>query len=201
MPLSHAFSRFSVCSCDFWPNISWTRTCTPWVSECAPSDAVRDRADAVWASEQPTAGLPDQYGANTGPVEPSSMGAFWTTHDSLRALSRRKPISESYTCSSFSPGLYGPIRVQTSSKKQTNPQRGHPPSLIRVFAMRLIGKQGHKATLYKQRSLIKLSWAHMPFRFCRAQVHISRLLRIFITIVCLHALKQTELKLYVLKQE
>ena len=32
----------------------------------------------------------------------------------------------------------------------------------------------------------KLSWAHMPFRFCRAQVHISQLLRNFITIGCFH---------------
>ena len=81
-----------------------------------------------------------------------------------------------------------------------NPQRGHPPMLIRDFAMRVIGKQGHKASSYEQRSLIKLSWSHMPFRFCHAQVHISQLLRIFITIVCLHALKQTELKLHVLRQ-
>ena len=39
--------------------------------------------------------------------------------------------------------------------------------------MRLIGKQGQKASSYERRSLIKLSWAHMPFRFCSAQVHIS----------------------------
>ena len=59
------------------------------------------------------------------------------------------------------------------------------------FAMRLIGKQGHKASSYEQQSLIKVSWAHMPFRFCHAKVHMSQLLRIFTTIVCLHALKQT----------
>ena len=39
--------------------------------------------------------------------------------------------------------------------------------------MHLIGEQGHKASSYEQHSLIKLSWVHMPFRFCRAQVHIS----------------------------
>ena len=128
------------------------------------------------------------------------MGAFWTTYDSLRAQNRRKPISESCTGSSFSHGLYGPVRVQISSKNRTNPQRGHPSSLIRIFAMRLIGKQGHKASSYEQRSLLKLSWAHMPFRFCRAQVNTSQLLRIFVTIVCLHALKQTKLKLHVLRQ-
>ena len=95
---------------------------------------------------------------------------------------RRKPISESCTCSSFSHGLYDPVRVQKPSKNRTNPQRGHPPSLIIVFAMRLIGKQGHKASSYEQWSLIKLSWAHMPFRFV---VHrfTYQLLRIFITIV------------------
>ena len=66
--------------------------------------------------------------------------------------------------------------------------------------MHLIGKQGHKASSYEQRSLIKLSWAHTPFLFCRAQVHISQLLRVFITLVCLHALKQIDLKLHVLRQ-
>ena len=131
------------------------------------------------------------------------MGAFWTTHDSLRAQNRRKPISESCTGSSFSHGLYGLYglaRIQISSKNRTNPQSGHPPSLIRVFAMRLIGKQGHKPSSYEQWSLLKLGWAHMPFRFCRSQVHASHLLRIFITIVCLHALKLTKLKLHVLRQ-
>ena len=39
-----------------------------------------------------------QYEANTGPVEVTSMGAVWTTHDSLRAPNRRKPIAESSTC-------------------------------------------------------------------------------------------------------
>ena len=168
MQLSHAFSRFSVCSWDFWPCIAWTRTCTPWVL-----DAVRAHADAVRALEQPTASLADRYGANTGLVEPTRMGVFWTTHDSLRAQNRRKSISESCRCSSFSHGLYGTVRVKKSSKNCTNPQRSHAPSLIRDFAMRLIGKQGHKASSYEQRSLIKLSWAHMPSRFCHAQVHIS----------------------------
>ena len=64
-----------------------------------------------------------------------------------------------------------------SSRNRTNPQRGHPPSLIRVFAMRLIAKQRHKTSSYEHRSLIKLSSAHMPFRFCRAQVQKSQLLR------------------------
>ena len=41
-----------------------------------PSNAVWARADAVRALEQPTDSLADQYGANTGPVEPTSMGAF-----------------------------------------------------------------------------------------------------------------------------
>ena len=42
----------------------------------------------------------------------------------------------------------GEIQVQKSSKNRTNPQQGHLPSLIRVFAMRFIGKQGHKASSY-----------------------------------------------------
>ena len=102
-----------------------------------------------------TASLAEQYGSNTWPIEPTSMGALRITHDYLRAQNRRKPISESYTCSSFNHGLHGPVRVQKPMKKRTNPQRGHPPSLIRVFALRLIGKEGHKASSYEQRSLIK----------------------------------------------
>ena len=74
------------------------------------------RADAVRALEQPTASLADHYGANTGPIEPTSMGAFWTTHDSLRAQNRRKPISEGCTCSSLSHGLDGAVRVQDMEK-------------------------------------------------------------------------------------
>ena len=115
------FSRFSVCSCDFWPSIAWTRTCTPRVSEGVSSDAVRARADAVRALKQPTASLADQYGANTGPVEPTCMGVFWPTHVSLRAQSRWKPISESCTCSSFSHELYDPVRVQKTFKKSYTP--------------------------------------------------------------------------------
>ena len=125
-------------------------------------------ADSIQALEQPTASLADQYRANTGPVKPTSMAAIWTTRNSLQAQNQQKPISESSTCSSFTHGLYGPIWVQQSSKNCTNQQRGHPPSLIRVFAMRLTGKQGHKAASYEQRSRNKLSWVHMPFRFCHA---------------------------------
>ena len=156
-------------SCDLGIKILmlWSQVWDPRVSEGVPSDAVRARADAVRALEQPTASLADQYVTNTGPLEPTSMGAVWTSSDTLRAQNRRKPISESCTCSSFSHDLYeGSVCVQQSSKNRTNPQRSHPPSLIRVFATRLIGKQGHKASSYKQRSLIKLSWAHMTFRFC-----------------------------------
>ena len=133
---------------------------------------MRARADAVQALEQPTASLAVQYGANTGLVEPTCMGVFWTTHNPLRAQNRRKPISESCACSFQQRAIRPPI-VQKSSNNRTNPQGSHLPSLIRVFAMRLIDKQGHKASSYEQRSLIKLSRAHTPFRFCRAQVHIS----------------------------
>ena len=92
-----------------------------------------------------TPSLAEQYGANTGHVEPTRMGACRITHDYRRAQNRRKPISESCTFSSFNHRLYGPVRVQKPAKTRTKPHRGHPPSLIRVFAMRLIGKQGHKA--------------------------------------------------------
>ena len=60
--------------------------------------------------------------------------------------------------------------------------------------------QTRTQSFFIRTSLIKLSWAHMPFRLCCSQVHISQLLRNFISLVCLHALKQTELKLHVFKQ-
>ena len=169
MQLSHAFSLFSVCSCDFWPSIAWTCTCTPRVSKGAPSDAVYVRGDTVRALEQPTACLADQYGANTGPVEPTYMdhaqlsGPKIVGSPSLKAVHAHRSAT----------GYTGPYGSKKSSNNRTIPQRGQPTSLIRVYAMRLIGKQGQKASSYEQRSLIKLSWAHMPFRFCGAQVHIS----------------------------
>ena len=60
--------------------------------------------------------------------------------------------------------------------------------------------QTRTQSFFIRTSLIKLSWAHTPFRLSCAQVHISQLLRNFKTTVCLHALKQTELKLHVLRQ-
>ena len=57
----------------------------PYVSEGAPSDAMRARADNEWALEQPTASLADQYGANIVSVETIYIVVFWTTQDSLRA--------------------------------------------------------------------------------------------------------------------
>ena len=133
----------------FWPSSNLR------VSLGVPSDAVPARADAVRALEHPTANLREQYGANTGPVEPTIMGAcrIWH-HDYLQAQNRRKPISESCTCSSFSHGLYGPVRVQKPTNNRTNPQRVHTPSLIRVFAVLLIGKQGHKASESIQTELV-----------------------------------------------
>ena len=122
---------------------------SPRVSESAPTDAVRACADAVRALEQSCRPV----WANTGPVESKCMGAFWTTHNSPRAPNQRNPISENCTCSSFSNKLYGPVRVQKIIENRTNPQRSHLPSLISVLAMRLIGKQGHKASSYEQRSL------------------------------------------------
>ena len=131
----HMRSPGSLCVLVIFSSIAWTRTRTQRVSEGAPSDAVRARADSVRALEQPIPSLADKYGANKGPVEPTNMGTIWTTHDSLRAQNRRKPISERSTCSSFTHGLYGPIWVQQSSENRTNPQPVHPPSLIRVFAI------------------------------------------------------------------
>ena len=67
------------------------------------------------------AGFGTTYGQSGRPVWGkyraciTHMGAFWTTHDSLQ-VQNRKPNSESCSCSSFSHELYGPVRVQKSSK-------------------------------------------------------------------------------------
>ena len=65
-------------------------------------------------------GFRTTYGQSCRPVwgryRARCMGAFWTMHDSLRAPNRRNPNSEYCTCSSFSHGLYGPVRVQKPSK-------------------------------------------------------------------------------------
>ena len=57
----------------------------------------------------------------------------------------------------------------------------HPPSLIRVFAVRSVGSWGLKLSSCRQRKLwsdwadtqadLSLRWAHMPFcRFCHARL-------------------------------
>ena len=62
-------------------------------------------------------------------------------------------------------------------------QPGHPPSLIRVFAMRSIGIYGPKLSSGGQRRLwsdwvdaqadLSLRWAHMPFcGFCHEATHL-----------------------------
>ena len=142
MQLSHAFSRFSVCSCDFLAQYSMN----PY----------------VYPTGRRRMGFGTSYGLSCRPVwgkyracrTHACMGAFWTTHDSPWAQNRRKPISESCTCLSFSHGLYGTRTGKKIIENRTNPQCGHPPSLMRAFAMRLIGKQGHKASSYEHRSLI-----------------------------------------------
>ena len=78
-------------------------------------------------------GFGTTFGQTCRPVWGRCMGAFWTMRDSLRAQNRRKPISESCICATFSDGLYGPVRVKKSLKNRKIPQRGHPPSLIRIF--------------------------------------------------------------------
>ena len=62
-------------------------------------------------------------------------------------------------------------------------QPGHPPSLIRVFALHPLGSWGPKVCSCGQRRLwsdwantqadLSLCWAHMPFRwFCHATAHL-----------------------------
>ena len=64
-------------------------------------------------------------------------------------------------------------------------QRGHPPSLIRVFAVRSMDSQGLMVSSYGQRSLwsdwvdaqadLSLRWAHMSVCwFCHTAAHLDR---------------------------
>ena len=108
-------------------------------------------------------GFEDRYGANTGLVEPTCMGFFWTTHDSLRAQKRRKPISESCTCSSFSEGLYGLVRIQNHQKiVQTHSAVIRPVWL--VFS--LCAKSANKDTkLLQTNSGVQSNWAEHSCHF------------------------------------
>ena len=88
-----------------------------------------------------------------------------------------------------------PRRGPKIIENRTNPQRGHPPSLIRVFHYALNWQTRAQSFLIRTET----SWAHMPFRFCRAQVHIS-VVTYFHSNSLLACFKQTELKLHVLRQ-
>ena len=187
MQLPHAFSRVSVYSSDFGPLAQYSMNIYPTGFGRYPFGCSACRADAVRALEQPTASLADQYGANTGPVEPTSMGAFGTTHDSLRAQNRRKPISESCACSSFSHGLDGTIRVQ-NMEKSYKPAAPSSAQSDQCFRYALNWQTRTQGFFVRTAESNQTELGAMPFRFCRAQVDISQLLRIFITIVCLHVL-------------
>ena len=162
----------------FWPSIAWPER-VPYRFR----KAVRARAGAVRALEQPTASLADQYEANTGPVESTCMGVFWTTHDSLRAQNHRKPIFESCICSSFSHGLY---TAPYGSKNQRK--------IVRFTAARLSAQSDHgfRYALNWQTEL----GAHAVSVLSCTGSQIS----CYVFSQQLHALKQTELKLHVLRQ-
>ena len=93
-------------------------------------------------------------------------------------------------------------RIQQSTKNRTNPQRGHPPSLIRVFAAGYaLDWQTRTQSFFIRTAESKTQLgAHAISVLSCTLVHISQLVRILITIVCLHALKQTELKFHVLRK-
>ena len=70
-----------------------------------------------------------------------------------------------------------------SAPSEDSDQPGHPPSLIRVLAMRSMGSLGHKLFSCGQRRLrsdwasaqsdLSLRWAHIPFCwFCRVLAHL-----------------------------
>ena len=59
-----------------------------------------------------------QYGANTGPVEPTSMGAIWTMHDSLRAQINGNPSLKAQHAH-LSPTRYTASYVSNNHRKIT----------------------------------------------------------------------------------
>ena len=160
---------------------------------------MRACADAVRALEQSTASLADQYGANTRPVEPTSIGAFWTTHDSLRAQNRRKPTSVSCACSTFSHGLDGAVRVQNMEKSYKPAARSSAQS-DQCFRYALQWQTRTQSFFIRTAESNQTELGAHAISVCCAQVDISQLLRIFTTIICLHVLKQAELKLHVSRQ-
>ena len=73
----------------------------------------------LWNNLRPV--LHTSMGQNTRSVEPTSMGAIWTMHDSLRAQNRRKPISESSTYPIFHPKTIRPHTGPTINEKSYKP--------------------------------------------------------------------------------
>ena len=65
-----------------------------------------------------------------------------------RLLNHARPSTDPKSSEAHFWKLYMLIFQPRTRQRST----GHPPSLISVFAMRLIGKQGHKASSYEQRS-------------------------------------------------
>ena len=74
--------------------------------------------------------------------------------------------------------------LMTCAPNEDSNQPGHPPSLIRVFAVRSVGSQGSKVSSVGQRRLwldwaydqadLNLCWAHRWFCwFCHAVVHFN----------------------------
>ena len=72
----------------------------------------------------------------------------------------------------------------TCAPSKDSDQPGHPPSLIRVFAVRFMGGSGPKLSLGRQRRLIRLGrcpadlslrWSHRSFCwFCHVAAHLER---------------------------
>ena len=107
----------------------------------------------VWAS----------FGARTTLYRPKIVGS-----QSLKAVhAHRSATGYTATCGS-----------KKSSKNRTNPSAVICP-VWSGFRYALDWQTRTQSVFIWTGILIKLSWAHMPFRFCRIQVHISQLLRIF----------------------
>ena len=161
---------------------------------------MRARADAIRALKHRTTGFAEQDGANIGPEEPTSMGAFCTTLygpkivgcPSLKAVSHLSATGYTALCGFKNHRKSYKLAAQSSAQSDQS------------FRCALTSNWQTRAQSFLIRTAesnqIELGAHAIIFWFCCLQVHISELLRNFITLVCVHKLKQTELKLHVFRQ-
>ena len=115
--MSHVFSRFSVCSCDYWPQFSMNPyvylTGFVWCPFKYSTGPCGYRMGLAIPFGQSCEGVR----GNTGPVGHTSMGALRNQHDSLWPKIVGSPCLKVVHAHLSATDYTAPVRVQTSSKK------------------------------------------------------------------------------------